>query len=138
MNLDISELLDYAEDGYRIHCRGKNGSIDLFARSECMDTLLHVAASRMNFQEVKFLIEKGLDINARGDYCETPLFAAAASGQIAMVAFLLKEGADESIPDHRGNLAQQALFKKLSKSSEAYIAELVQWEVAQLAQKNSS
>ncbi len=104
MKLNIQKLLDHAEEGYQIPWRKKDGGIDLFAKSFCGDTLLHVAVGRGNLKEVKYLLEQGLDINARGDLCETPLFLAASSGNDSIVNLLLRSGADSSIPDHLGTL----------------------------------
>jgi ankyrin repeat protein len=102
--MKITELLDQAEQGYFIPCRKKNRAIDLFAKSFCGDTLLHVAVGRSNADEIKYLLKKGLDINARGDFRETPLFCAARSKADAIVDLLLSEGADPSIRSYWGDL----------------------------------
>jgi ankyrin repeat protein len=124
---NLSKLLKHAEASFGICCRGASGEIDLFSKSSCGDTLIHVAAMRGNFRELTYLIDVGLSLNDRGDFLETPLFQAAAMGQVAMVGFLLKHGADPTIPDHRGVLPEQALLRKLSKFDDLYLNQLMKW-----------
>ena len=115
MKSDLADLLRQAEEGYWIPCRDECGGVDIFARSSCGDTLLHVAVGRQNIDEIRYLVEQGLDINAKGDYLETPLYSACASGRVAVVGLLLKLGADPTIPDRRGDLPKDALFRRLAK-----------------------
>lgn len=112
MDIDnLSDLIDQAEEGFQIQCRDKTGKVNLFAKSSCGDTFLHVAVGRGNESEISFLVKKGLDIDAQGDYLETPLFSAAAQGQVEMVRVLLKLGANPKICDNRGDLPQDVFYR---------------------------
>jgi len=116
MKINLSDLLDQAEEGYQIQCRDESGKLNLFAKSSCGDTLLHVAVGRKNECEVRYLVEQGLDIDAQGDFCETALFSAADSGQVEMVRLLLKLGANSKLRNNLGELPKDALFEAIEKS----------------------
>ena len=73
MSPDLSDLLRQAEEGYGIPCHDERGGVDIWARSSCGDTLLHVAVGRQSIDEIRYLVEQGLDIDAKGDYLETLL-----------------------------------------------------------------
>ena len=128
MNIDLTDLLEHGEDGYGIPCHKDNGSVNIMAKSSTGDTLLHVAVARHNIQETQYLLDNGLDINAQGDYLETPLYHAAALADIAMTAILLKKGADPNIPDHRGDLPKDILFRKLKDLPLACLESLSAWQ----------
>ena len=113
--INLTELLDQAEECFQINCCNDSEEVDLFSESYCGDTLLHVAVIRENPNEVNYLIDKGLDINSRGDFLETPLFLAALMDKIEMVELLLKRGADPEIPNHLGDLPKHALLKAHKK-----------------------
>ena len=129
MKLDIEDLTRQAEEGYSIPCRSGRKKVDVFARSSCGDTFLHVAVARQNIKEITYLIELGLDINMRGDYLATPLYQACASGDVAIAGLLLKYGADPSIPDHRGDLPRDALFRKIEALPLPYLESLLIWSI---------
>ena len=102
--IDLTELLEQAEECFQIQCFKDSEDIDFFAKSYCGETLLHVAAIREKANEIKLLIKKGLDINARGDFLETPLFLVASLKKNETVSLLLKLRADSTIPNHLGEL----------------------------------
>lgn len=131
-SVDLEELLDQAEEGYLIPCRGEDGTFNLHARASNGDTLLHVAVGRRSFDEIRYLVQAGLDLNAQGDYHETPLYSAAASGDVGLVGLLLQLGADPNIPDHRGSLPVEVLFSKLKRLSESSLLRLSEWIVENL------
>jgi hypothetical protein len=129
MSYDITSILDQAEEGYLIPCRSEDGTIDLFARSTCGDTLLHVAVGQCDLAAIRYLLEAGLDINTRGDYLATPLFQASLGGNIAMVGILLQLGADPEIPDHRGWMPSDLLLRGIKRMPYEYLEELLQWSI---------
>ncbi len=122
--MDLSDLLDQAENGYQIPCQKENGDIDLFAKSYSGDTLLHVAVVRKCLKEIRFLVEEGLDIDARGDFWETPLYVAVSTGDIALIAILLKLGADPKIPNHLGVLPGDLFFEQMKKWTDVFVEDL--------------
>ncbi len=111
--INLTGLLDQAEEGYSIKCRGKFFGVNLNAKNSCNDTLLHVAVGRRNEDEIRFLIAKGLDINACGDYNTTPLALAASFGSIDIIRLLMQLGADPDIKDCYGNSTKDLLWRKL-------------------------
>jgi ankyrin repeat protein len=111
MGINLTELLDHAEECFQIQCHNDSEEVNLLSKSYCGDTLLHVAVIRENSDEVNYLINEGLDINSRGDFLETPLFLAASLEKIKMIKLLLKLGADSSIPNNLGALPKEALLK---------------------------
>jgi ankyrin repeat protein len=117
MNYDITELLDHAEEGYQIPCYKDDGSVDLFAKSHCGDTLLHVAVGRQEPEAVRYLVNQGLDINAQGDFFETPLYLASSFAHTAIVDLLFQLGADPDIPDHLGELPADAAIREINKKT---------------------
>ena len=128
--MDLEALFDHAEEGYLISCRRDDGTIDIRAQAGNGDTLLHVAVGRRDFEAIRYFLEAGLDIDAEGDYHETPLYSAAASGDVGLVGFLLRLGADPSLPDHRGDLPADVLFRKLKNLSEPCLLRLSKWMCA--------
>jgi len=69
------------------------------------DTLLHIAASKGELDDVKVLVACGAKVNAIGDMGGTPLHDAASAGRVEVVAFLLANGADPSIRNEFGKTA---------------------------------
>jgi len=120
MSVHLHQLLDQAEDGYLIPCRNEEGDVDLFARATSGDTLLHVAVGRHRADEVKYLIDQGLDINARGDFFGTPLHLAASSGDLAMIGMLMMLGADKDIPDHLGTLPLEEFSRFIDRQADTF------------------
>ena len=105
MQPDLTDLLDHASDGaFNIPCYKADGGIDLHAKSNIGDTLLHVAVCLKDTDAIRYLVKAGLDINAQGDYHETPLFFAASQSDVVCAKLLLELGADATISDHRGSL----------------------------------
>jgi ankyrin repeat protein len=127
MKINLTDLLKQAEEGYLIPCYNKFGEINLFARATTGDSLLHVAVGRRNIGELRYLLDKKLDINLKGDYFATPLYQAAANGDVGMVGLLLILGADPSIPDHRGDLPKDVLFRKIGQLPESFLEDLLIW-----------
>ena len=127
MNVTLRKLLRQADEGYMIPIRRDDGSIDLMARACNGDTLLHVAVGQRDFHAIEYLLKAGLDINAKGDYHATPLYEAAASGDIGLVGFLLQLGADPSIPDHRGTLPHDILFRSIGRLPVDLLLKLSAW-----------
>ena len=67
------------------------------------DSPLWEAVNDGNFDEVKYLVEKGHDINyARNDDKETALICAATTGSVDVMNYLLERGADTSVTDCSG------------------------------------
>jgi Ankyrin repeats (3 copies) len=113
MSYDPSELFEYASviSGYLIPCSRDDGSIDLYAKSYCGDTLVHAAVGKGDCDGVRYLYNAGLDINAKGDFFVTPLFMAARSKNIEMVKLLIELGADPSLPNCLGDLPCKEALK---------------------------
>jgi ankyrin repeat protein len=118
-NDNLTELLVQAKEGYSIPCFNEDGSIDLFAKSNCNDTLLHVAVGLSDISAIRYLVTEGLDLDSRGDYCETPYYLAAVSGKVDIMDVLRELGADASIPDHRGDTPEDALCRYRKKTKQA-------------------
>lgn len=57
------------------------------------------AAAFGRMEEVKILLDAGVDCNARNYACRTPLMKAAGMGRVSMVRFLLSKGADVNAKD---------------------------------------
>ena len=127
MTLDLTSLLDQAEDGYLIPCRKEDGTTDIHARATSGDTLLHVAVGQRDFAAIRYLAEAGLDINARGDFYQTPFYSATRTGDFGLIGLLLQLGADPNIPDHLGDLPCDMLFSRLKQCPENYLEELSSW-----------
>ncbi len=64
------------------------------------------AANSCQWDEVRQLVEEGVDINEKGGWGNTALHQAAYWGEIDMVKFLLERGADKKI---RGGKNRSAL-----------------------------
>lgn len=63
------------------------------------------AASEGDLEEVKILIEKGININGQDDEGSTALIAAALAGHTEIINFLISKGADINIADNYGHTA---------------------------------
>jgi len=127
MTLDLTELLDQAEEGYLIPCRREDGTTDILARATNGDTLLHVAVGQRDFAAIRHLVDAGLDVNAKGDYHETPLYSAAARADIGIIGLLLQLGVDPNIPDHRGELPCETLLWHLKQLPEDFLHKASDW-----------
>ena len=103
MKINISDLLKQAEDGYMINCKNSDGSVNLFCRSVAGDSLLHVAVGRENINEIKFLLEKGLNVNWQGDFLCTALHLAANAKNKKIYKLLVSKGGDENICNSLGD-----------------------------------
>ena len=136
MALDLTYLLDQAEDGYLIPCRKEDGTTDIHARATSGDTLLHVAVGQRDFSAIRHLAEAGLDINARGDFYQTPFYSAARTGDFGIIGLLLQLGADPSIPDHLGDLPCDMLFSRLKQCPEDFLMGLSSWIDSNSAKTN--
>ena len=90
---DLLDLLDHAEEAFQIFAIDDSGKLDLFARNACGDTLIHVAVGQNMFEQVRYLVECGLDLNAKGDFMQTPLSLALSLDRKEMADFLIRLGA---------------------------------------------
>jgi len=83
------------------------------ARDNAGGTSLHAAAYRLSLEALAALLKHGACVNAHDDTSRTPLFWAAlkagSQGAAEVVDLLLRSGADETIIDHEGWTAADAV-----------------------------
>jgi len=60
------------------------------------------AAKRGHLEEVRRLLDKGVDVNARDDWWKTPLHYAADGGHLSVVKLLVEKGADVDAKNKEG------------------------------------
>ena len=72
-----------------IHCL-----LSLMFLAEPSAEQLMIAAGRGHLDQVKKLLDQGIDVNAQYRYEKTALFFAAEGGHAEVVSFLLEKGAD--------------------------------------------
>lgn len=63
---------------------------------------LHSAATTLNLEAVRILLERGAPVNARQQGGWVPIHAAAQNGDRAMVELMLKHGADPKLANDEG------------------------------------
>jgi ankyrin repeat protein len=81
-------------------------------RSGDINDLTH-AAMDGRVEQVKKLLDKGVDVNSRNNFGETPLTAAAGRGHLEVVKLLLERGA--KVNSETGN-GRNALVKAMEKA----------------------
>ncbi|AFM28062.1 ankyrin repeat-containing protein [Desulfomonile tiedjei DSM 6799] len=81
-------------------------------RSGDINDLTH-AAMNGRVEQVKKLLDKGVDVNSRSNSGETPLMAAAWGGHVAVAKLLLEKGADVNAETGNG---RNALVKAMENA----------------------
>jgi len=66
-------------------------------------TPLHDAAKKGNLEEIKLLLQQGVDVNAKDKEGITPLYLAAGQGHLEVAKLLIKKGAKINIKNESGN-----------------------------------
>ncbi|WP_265014610.1 ankyrin repeat domain-containing protein [Wolbachia endosymbiont (group B) of Camptogramma bilineatum] len=78
----------------------KDNKVDVNAKYDCGETLLHVAAKNYNWTKTaKILIAEGADVNIVDFFEQTPLHVAAKYNHINIAKILIAEGADVNMVD---------------------------------------
>ena len=103
LHMAMRSKKERCEELTRILLRTK---IDVKARTDFEETVLHYALSSGSKSVVKLLLQKGADVNAEDMDGNTPLIYAAGAKQIAIVDQLLKAGA---IPTSNGTELPRAI-----------------------------
>jgi ankyrin repeat protein len=87
-----------------------NGNIDYFQTTDAFgNTALHWAVRTQNFEQVKYLLQQGVNVNARNYYAETPLVLALktiphnADLASSITQALIAAGANTQAVDSNGN-----------------------------------
>ncbi len=80
----------------------RGAEVDAFGRGWMTGTAMHSAASRLQSDVVRILLEAGANPNVRQSAGWTPLHAAAMNGDLTSVELLLASGADRHRDERRG------------------------------------
>jgi ankyrin repeat protein len=91
------------------------------------DTLLHLAASNGNIDDMRILIRAGSDVNRAGEKGETPLHLAARFGEVEVVRLLLESGANTNIRSEFGKTPLEVAEQF------AWLAVFAPWSLKSLA-----
>jgi ankyrin repeat protein len=92
--------------------------------SDNQNTPLHEECILGNLEEVKFLINRGVDVSAVAPNGYTPLHYACSYGNLEVVKLLIDHGADVSALDRNGYTPLESLNSKQREVIEEYIASL--------------
>ena len=80
----------------------RGAEVDAFGRGWMTGTALHSAASRLQSDVVRILLEAGANPDVRQSAGWTPLHAAAMNGDLASTEALLGAGADPAAENDEG------------------------------------
>jgi hypothetical protein len=85
--------------------------IDVDARDETGNAMLHVAAQNGNKRILKLALRRGADINSRNNSGNTPLHYAYAYGFEELGSYLISKGADDTLQNLEGLTPYEGLSK---------------------------
>ncbi|WP_157636187.1 ankyrin repeat domain-containing protein [Burkholderia ubonensis] len=96
--MSSKEQLKFVFEKYKTHPEFLGLELtDPNQRGAVDDTLLHLAARNGAIEDMKVLIDAGVDVNIAGDLGNTPLHQAAMMKQLESVKFLLMRGANKQL-----------------------------------------
>lgn len=124
--LSEHDIASFLENGVKwLEEKKTKGDLDVSARDENGQSLIHLAVDNGDIESLRVLIEMKADVNQRLVDGQTPLHAACWLANSDCALALLDAGADKDAKDMEGITARQIIQENLSPPDQAEMVEVL-------------